>query len=136
MNRTRTIESAMTPFPYSIEADAHAATAKAMMAQFRVRHLPVREGERIVGLVTQWSLAQAERCGLDLSPGSALRVRDICSHDIHVVGPQEPLAEVLRRMAERHCDAALVVRDGRLVGIYTVTDACRQYAESLQTQRP
>lgn len=132
----RTIESAMTPFPYSIEAGAPASSAKTMMRQFGIRHLPVREGERLLGVVCARDLECAERFGgISLDPGTALTVRDLCLPGrFSVVPASEPLETVLRHMAEQHLEVVLVLRDGRLAGIFTVTDACRQYAHCLQSR--
>jgi hypothetical protein len=39
-------------------------------------------------------------------------------------------------MAKRRLGAALVVKDGRLAGIFTLTDACQCFAESLRERFP
>ncbi len=39
-------------------------------------------------------------------------------------------------MAENRLDAALVVKKGRLAGIFTLTDACRCFAEHLRRRFP
>jgi CBS domain-containing protein len=39
-------------------------------------------------------------------------------------------------MAERHLGSALVTRGGKLVGIFTTTDACRALARLLREQHP
>lgn len=72
------IDSVMTSYPYVIELDALAATARTMMQQLKVRHLPVREGDKVVGVVTEQVLQMAEACGRDLT-GSGIKVRDLCS---------------------------------------------------------
>src|SRR3990172_5934859 len=108
MAQQPTIESAMTPFPYSVEADAHASSARTMMTQLNIRHLPVREGETLVG------------------------VRAVCSKEALAVAPEEPLANVLTLMVEKHVETVLVVRNGKLAGIFTVTDACKRYADLLR----
>ncbi len=120
----------MTSYPYMIEMDALAATARTMMQQLKVRHLPVREGDKVMGVMTEQVLQMAEACGKDLS-GSGIKVRDLCSKNVLLVTPEEPLDSVLRKMAEKHIEVALVLRQGRLAGIFTTTDACRRYAESL-----
>jgi CBS domain-containing protein len=126
-----TIESAMTPYPYSIELDAQAATARTMMEQLRIQHLPVRDGERFVGVVGLRVMRIAEQCGYDFSVGSSVQVRNIFTTEIHTVTVGEPLRDVLLVMADRHVDVTLVLRDGHLAGIFTVTDACRHYAQLL-----
>lgn len=126
-----TIDAVMTPYPYSIEIDAHLSTAKTMLGQFKVHHLPVRDGDKWVGVVTEQNLAMAQALGVDLSVSSNVRIRDLCRHKACIVGPGEPLANVLRRMAEESHDSALVVKDGRLLGIFTATDALKRYADAL-----
>jgi CBS domain-containing protein len=121
----------MTPYPYSIEIDAQAVTARTMMEQLRIQHLPVRDGERYVGVVNLKIMHMAEHCGYDFSVGSNVQVRDIFSAQVHTVTVGEPLRDVLLTMADRHLDVTLVLRDGHLAGIFTVTDACRHYAQLL-----
>lgn len=124
----------MTPYPYFIEIDAHASTARSMLVQLKFRHLPVREDDTIVGVVTEHDLRQAEGFGVDISIGSDVRVRDVCRRGVYLVGPNEPLVDVLRHMAERYLDSALIIRNGRLAGIFTFSDACRHFAELLERQ--
>ena len=126
-----TIDAVMTPYPYSIEIDAHLSTAKTMLGQFRVHHLPVRDGDKWVGVVTTQRLDIAEALGVDMSVSSNVRIRDLCRHKAYIVGPGEPLANVLRRMAAESHDSALVVKDGKLLGIFTATDALKHYADVL-----
>ena len=126
-----TIDAVMTLYPYSIEIDAHLSTAKTMLGQFKVRHLPVRDGDKWVGVVTEQNLAMAQALGVDMSVSSNVRIRDLCRHKAYVVGPGEPLAQVLRYMAAESHDSALVVKDGKLLGIFTATDALKRYADAL-----
>ncbi|HYA38472.1 MAG TPA: CBS domain-containing protein [Candidatus Methylomirabilis sp.] len=126
-----TIEAVMTPYPYSVEIDAHLSTAKAMLAQFKVHHMPVRDGDKWVGVVTTQRLDMAEALGVDLSVSSNVRVRDLCRHKAYIVGPGESLVQVLRRMAAESHDSALVVKDGKLLGIFTATDALKRYADAV-----
>lgn len=128
---TPTIESVMTPYPYTIEIDAHVGGAVSVLAQFGIHHLPVTEGGQLVGVVTAWGLKHAAERGLNVAVGSATRVRDVLSREIMTVAPGAPLPEVLLRMADQHVEATLVVRDAELLGIYTLTDACRHYARLL-----
>jgi hypothetical protein len=39
-------------------------------------------------------------------------------------------------MADKHVRSVLVVKGDKLAGIFTVTDACRHFAELLQSQYP
>jgi len=134
MDKVPTIGSAMTAFPYFIELDAHAAAARTMMQQFKIHHLPVRDGEKIVSVISEQELKRAEAFGRDISPDSDTRVADVCTRNVHFAKPEEPLDAVLQHMSEAHVDVTCVVSNGRLAGIYTFTDAFRQFAESLRAQ--
>jgi acetoin utilization protein AcuB len=131
MAQPGTIEAVMTPFPYSVEARDHVGTAWTLLHQLRIHHLPVREGERVVGIISVRDLKRAQALGRDITPSSDLRVADLCSHDIYQVAPDTPLVDVLLRMADEHRDVALVVRQEHLIGVFTFSDACRRYAELL-----
>ena len=45
-----------------------------------------------------------------------------------------PLDQVVTEMAERRIGSALITHHDKLVGIFTVTDACRVLAEILRSQ--
>ncbi len=93
MSARATIETVMTPYPYSIDIDAHATSARSLMAQFKIHHLPVTEEDKPVGVVSEWGIRRAEEKGLDLSVGGAARVRDICSRNILIVAPDDILTD-------------------------------------------
>jgi acetoin utilization protein AcuB len=131
-----TVESVMTPFPYSIEADAHAASARTLMTQLHIRHLPVRAGERFVAVISERDLARAAAAGWDLAVTGSTRVQDICSHSVYTVAPDTPLVEVLRHMAAQDIDVVLVMRNDKLAGVFTFSDACRLCAELLTRAAP
>jgi len=133
MKKMPLIKSVMTPFPYSIESDQTLNDATAMMAEHDVRHLPVMEQGSLVGVITD-SHIQLRRNGGTSSPGPKLeRVGDVCDMRAYVVELSTPLDSVLRHMSENHIGCTLVVKGGRLAGIFTTTDACRHYGALLHT---
>jgi acetoin utilization protein AcuB len=134
MAKLPTIGSVMTAFPYFIEVDAHAAAAKTMMQQFKIHHLPVRDGDKIVGVISEQELRRAQAYGRDISSDADTRVAEVCTREVCVADPDEPLDAVLKHMAEAHVDVACIVKGGKLAGIYTFSDVCRQFAESLRVQ--
>jgi acetoin utilization protein AcuB len=127
-----TVKVAMTPFPHAVEADAPLAVAREMLAEHEVHHLPVTEAGCLVGVVTARDLdLVAAR-----ARGPEVRVRDACSESACLVEDGERLDRVLERMAGEHVGAALVLRRGKLVGIFTFTDACRIFARWLRARFP
>jgi acetoin utilization protein AcuB len=126
-----TLSAAMTPFPWSVALDASLDSARALMKEHDIRHLPVMSGGNLVGVVRQRDIEVVEATG-----GAALAVADVSRLDAFVVDIATPLEAVLEGMASRRIDAALVVKRGRLAGILTATDACRGFARFLRALFP
>jgi len=106
------------------------------MVQHGVRHLPVKEGDRLVGIVTDRDLKRALDPDLGLPPKDELFVRDVSVADAYVVDTGEPLDRVLDEMAARHVGSVLVTSHGRLAGIFTTIDACRILCARLRAVAP
>jgi CBS domain-containing protein len=121
----------MTPFPYSVAMDAPLRDAHNLMREHHFRHLPVMAGSEIVGILTDRDIK------LILGPDAGrpneeeLTVRDACVERACIVSASTPVAEVARTMAENRIGSAIVTKGGKLVGIFTVTDACRALAQVL-----
>jgi acetoin utilization protein AcuB len=109
------------------------------MVEHQLRHLPVKDGNKLVGLLTDRDLKRALDPDLGLPPKEQLFVRDIYIPDAYVVDASEPLDLVLDHLASHHIGSALVTSNGRLVGIFTMVDACRilcHHLRSLFSLRP
>jgi len=126
----------MTPFPYSVPSDASLSTARSMMSEHGIHHLPVIQDGQLIGLLTARDLEAVLRSGLDDASVARVRVGDLVLREIVVVEMNQPLDTVLREMAERHVGSVLVVKEGRLAGIFTASDACRLFADLLRTAFP
>jgi CBS domain-containing protein len=124
----------MTPFPYSINAEASLADAQALMDQHGFGHLPVTRNDDIAGLLSERDLQRAHLLGHPLTAEEELKVGDICSPRPYICDVSDPLARVLEVMAEKRLDAVLVLKEGEMVGIFTAIDACRVLAETINEQ--
>jgi acetoin utilization protein AcuB len=136
MKRNPQVIAFMTPFPHSIDIDASLAQARRMMREGNFRHLPVTSGGDIVGVVTDRDikLLLGPDCG---NPDEReLKVHDAYIDKPCVVPASTPVATVARTMAEHHIGSAIVTKNDKLVGIFTVTDACRALAEVLDGHPP
>jgi acetoin utilization protein AcuB len=126
----------MTPFPFSIDVDAPLSEAHAFMRDRRIRHLPVTRRGELAGILTDRDIKLALGPDLGSPPEHELAVRDVFQADSFIVEADSSLETVATTMAERHVGSALVTRDGKLVGIFTATDACRSLARVVREQHP
>jgi acetoin utilization protein AcuB len=135
-NRSPQILAFMTPFPYSIDIEAPLAEAHAFLRDRHIRHLPVTREGVLAGVLTDRDIKLALGPDLGSPPERELRVGDVFQPECYVVDAGEHLVQVAATMAERHVGSALVTRGGKLVGIFTTTDACRALARILRGQHP
>jgi len=103
------------------------------LERFGFRHLPVVDGEQLVGLVTQRDMLKASVSSL--LPGAMnesleaqleenVFIATIMARDVDTVTPETPIVEAARRMRD-HKYGCLPVVDGdskKLVGIITEAD--------------
>jgi CBS domain-containing protein len=122
------VKSVMTPFPWSVDVGEDLETAKAMMAERGIRHLPVSQEGDLVGVLSEHDVLNRD--------GAGLVVEDVCRRDAYIVDRATPLSRVAFEMASRRIGSALVTREGKLVGIFTSNDACRSLGELLHSLFP
>lgn len=116
----------MTRDPYSIESRATMARARELMTAHRVRHLPVIDGDRLVGIITDRDVeVMAVVPGLELAHVRVARVMAppiLVRHDM-------PLDEVSLLMAREKADCVVVQGAHGIEGIFTAIDALQALAE-------
>jgi len=119
----------MTPFPYSVDAQAPIERAVEFMREHKIRHLPVMTQGALTSLVTDRDIKLV--LGPDFAYPRNLKVRDAMVKDCYVVDLATPLSAVLRHMTEHRIGSAVVTRRGKLAGVFTTNDACRAFADYL-----
>jgi acetoin utilization protein AcuB len=115
------IRNFMTVAPHAIGRDQPLSLAHERMSAFNVRHLPVLEGGKLVGILSQRDALFVETLR-DVDPAKVL-VEDAMSTDVYVVTPDTPLEDVAAEMAGRKYGCAVVAEGPRIVGIFTTVDA-------------
>jgi acetoin utilization protein AcuB len=120
----------MTHDPRTIGADETLMAAHRTMRAFSVRHLPVIDGEhRPVGIVTERDLRILESFP-QIDP-LATTVRVAMTSTPFTVQPGDALDWVAAEMGKRRVGSAVVIEDGRVVGMFTTTDAMRLLCDAL-----
>jgi len=132
--KKRSVAAYMTRSPHSIGASQMLTQAHELMRARRIRHLPVLSAGKLVGILSQRDLSLIEALS-DVDP-SKVPIEDAMSQLPYAVEARTPLEDVARQMAEKKYGSAVVVEDGRLVGVFTTTDALRALAELLHEARP
>ena len=120
----------MTADPRTIGADESLIAAHRTMRAFSVRHLPVIDGEhRPVGIVTERDLRILESFP-QIDPLATI-VRTAMTTSPFTVQPSDALDAVAAEMARRRVGSAIVVDQGRVVGMFTTADAMRLLCDAL-----
>lgn len=114
-----TVRQLMSPAPHTIGADQPIEEAVHRMRTAHVRHLPVLAGAHLVGLLSDRDVRLVET----FATREHLTVSDVMSPEPFVVGADADLKDVVKTMAERKLGSAVAVEDGKVVGIFTTTDA-------------
>lgn len=124
MNRIPSIKTVMTPFPYSIDILSELEHARIYMAEHEIHHLPVINQGEIIGILDQHSFDDE----------SISMVDEVEFEKPHVFDLNERLDNILELMSKDHVDTVLITRQEKLVGIFTITDACRKFSEYLRDE--
>jgi acetoin utilization protein AcuB len=124
----------MTSFPYFVDSDDPLGRLEKMMDDRGIRHLPVQEKGKLVGIVSERDLHHRLPRNAPAEAKSQLRAHDVMVANPYVVNFNTPLSEVVAQMGLRHIGSAIVTRRGKLAGILSATDVCRIFAEYLDQQ--
>jgi CBS domain-containing protein len=117
-----------------VTLDAHATVdiADDLMTLKRIRHLPVLDGERLVGLVTQRDLFRAGLSSVLQFRRHALkewlakiRVSEVLTRDLITVSPETEVEDAVALMVDHKIGCLPVVSGGKLVGLLSETDCLR-----------
>lgn len=96
----------------------------------RVRHVPIVDGSRLVGIVSNRDLLEASLSkALDFDPGSrrtflrSIDVEEVMTREVVSIGPDTSLEDAARILVQRKIGCLPVVGpDGSLLGLVTETD--------------
>ncbi len=108
----------MAPETVAVTADTAVSEAILICRDLHARHLPVVEGDRLIGIVSSRDLGRCEAAGR----ADEDTIASIMQTEPITVGPDDPTPDVAMLMATAKVSALPVVRDGKLVGILTITD--------------
>ena len=118
-----------TPNPVTIGPNDPLPTARDLMTEREIRHLPVLEDGKAIGIL---SIRDVEV--LRLHPNfDQLNVAQVMTRQPFAVKESTPLIHVAFQLSSRKIGSAIVEdREGHLVGIFTLTDALNALVEFIR----
>lgn len=119
------VSEIMTPTPVCIEPGEGLASVEGVLNRLQVRHLPVVDEGRLVGIISERDLDPYRNVEGILS--RAVLAGEIMSCRVTTVGPSSTLKEVIHEFLRHNVGALVVVREGtqNVVGIVSYVDVLR-----------
>ena len=115
------VRHAMATSPVTATPDLNAGDAAGLMATHDIGVLPIVEGERLVGLVTDRDLVL--RVLAARKDPRSVRLGDIATtRDVATVTPDTQLSDARAVMGQLRVRRLPVVKDGQLVGMLSLGD--------------
>ena len=130
------VREIMMGSPVTLKPDDTLDLASDIISLGRIRHIPVVDDGRLVGLLSERDLmgaAASKVFGLKQKSKSVLLksvlIKDVMKKRVVTVKPETPIKETARLMAEKKIGCVPVVSDGTLVGLVTTTDILKYVEE-------
>lgn len=123
----------MTAAPHTIESKASYADAGKFMHEHHIRHLPVMDGETLIGVVNEDDVALIAALK-GLFP-SSVSLGDFQGPPPYKVAPDVSLLQVANELILNKRSCAVVMDMGKVVGVFTLIDALRALVDLAAEQR-
>ena len=125
------VEEIMTKGVFTVQIDDTVRMADEIIHQENVRHVPVLDGKRFIGLITERTLMEYTLRQLydfeddieDIGRNRIIDFQQVMSKDVYVIYPEDSVKKAVEIMAKRKIDCLPVVDwENNLVGIITSVD--------------
>lgn len=123
----------------TLDVNDELSLANDIMRLGRIRHLPVVDGARLVGIISERDLFRsslAQALGYETKATrelmKSLRIRDVMVTQVITVTPDTDLKTAVKMMVDHKIGCLPVVEGDRLVGLVTETDILLQYCKELE----
>ena len=136
------VRDIMTSSPVSLQKDDKLSLAEEVMTGGRIRHLPILDGVRLVGVLSEADLFHSAFKVLHFRPDEqrnfvkSLKVEDLMSKHVVSVPADTSIRAAARLMMEKKLGCLPVVAGERLCGLVTKSDMLRCLAERKEEDLP
>jgi acetoin utilization protein AcuB len=104
----------MVPAQATVAPTTLVGAAHRLLREHKVTHLPVLDGDLLIGIVSQRDLMRAD--------SDSLRVADVMARMVYVLSPDTPMSRAARLFRERRVPVMPVLEGRTLVGIVRAVD--------------
>lgn len=121
-----TVEEFTSPILITIPRSASLDEVLETMQENGIRHLPVKEGRKVVGIISERDLVS----NLGKNWGRMMRAEDIMTTNLLSVYLNDGLGEVAFKLSNQKVGSAIVLDlEDNVYGIFTTTDALNALVE-------
>ncbi|NJE08669.1 CBS domain-containing protein [Thermococcus sp. M39] len=130
MEETAPVKVYMTKKLVGVSPEDTVQEACRIMVKFDIGSLVVVENDRVIGFFTKSDIIRRV-----IVPGLPYTtpVKEIMSRDLITTDANTPVREVLKIMAHHRIKKILIEEDGKIVGIFTLSDLLEATRRKLET---
>lgn len=132
------LSEVMTPHPRTVQIDHKLSDVRTALADYRIHHLPVVDGQRLVGIISVTDLLEYgfrprdTHENLDAYLDEHFSIAQIMNADVVTIASDSTVRDAARALTTGNLHAVPVVDDAnKLVGIVTSTDLVSYLASEL-----
>ncbi len=129
-----TVDQVMTRTLITLGPDQTLREAVALQQRHHIRHIPIVDGDSLIGIVTDRDVKRASPSllsGIDQQAYDRVlaetHLAQVMTRNPFTVTPQTDLRDAVKVLIDRRFSALPVVERNKLVGILTVTDMLRAF---------
>jgi len=131
-----TVRDAMAQNPLTLDRNETLDLAESIMNLGRIRHMPVVDDGRVIGILSQRDLfrsALLTALGFGRKTTTALiktiKIKEVMTEDVITIAPETTIKDAARIMIDKKIGCLPVVENEKLIGLLTETDILRYVVE-------
>ncbi len=135
------VRDIMTTEVVTLKVDEKLSLASDIMTLARIRHLPIIEGDRLVGIISQRDLFKASLdsvMGYDYGEArnhlKTVTIKEVMNEEIVTIGPDTEIHEAGQLLIEKKIGCLPIIQGDALLGMVTETDILQFYVSRHQNQ--
>lgn len=123
------VSDIMTTEPLTLDPGANLSDARQMMYEKRIRHIPIAQDQKLIGLISQRDVLAAEHSSLlnfdadkRLESERSIKLNEFMKIDLVTIDPRASVRKAALYIQKHKLGCLPVVEDDKLVGIITDSD--------------